>query len=668
MLPLLSPAVHGLPVCRGELRVRMPGTGPMLPAGSRLHLIGTWRTFAPPVTRSAWPRDPRFRGFLLVDSVVAATPTGPEAGVWLRTRARADAALEALFPDHLELMEALVLGRREYMDSGTRDRFARAGLSHLLAISGMHVGLLAGVVLLLASALRLPRRYGLVLTLAITWGYLLVIGAGFSAIRAGVMISLAIAAVLIQRPSAAAPMVAAAAFAILAFRPRAILDVGFQLSFLGVLGILLLRAPLLTLTPDQLHGRAAFRAAVEAFVVGVAAFLATAPVVAHHFGIVAPISILAGIPAVPLMSLALIGALGAVLAAAPLPTVAELLASGAALSIDLLDVLATTAAAAPFGHGIVPPPPWWAWSVAAGSGAAGWVLLGTAPKRLRWIVAAGSTIATLMLWPVVVRAGAGGMEVHFIDVGQGDAIAIRTPAARWVLIDAGPASADFDAGERRVIPFLRDRGARRLEAIVLTHPDLDHIGGAPAILRQMNVRYVFEPGYAAGKSSYLEVLGELQPVRTGWRAVRSGRTLELDDVRFDFLWPDAEMVDVSEDANQISAVVRVTYGNFELLLTGDVGVEVEEVLVQRYGRTLESDLLKLGHHGSSTSTSDSFLEAVEPELAIVSAGRRNRYGHPAPAVLLRVADRGIPVARTDVEGTVSLEITAGGNSWRRQDW
>jgi competence protein ComEC len=663
LLPLEQSQVFGGRRC-SEVRVRLPSTAPELAAGAAIHARGTWRELPPPPGSSRWPRNPRLLGFLAIDSVVqleSRTPRRSRLG--LRSRALAD--LAELFPRNAPTVEAVLLGRREYMDPAVRKRFSEAGLSHLLAISGMHVGLIAGSILLLANAMRLPRRHAIASTLLLVWMYLLVIGAPASALRAGLMISAGLTATLLQRPGAAAVIVAAAALAILGVRPLAILDPGFQLSFAGVLGILFLRSPLLRLTPEPLQHRGIVRSLTDAFLVGVAAFLATAPIVAHHFGIAAPISMIVGVPAVPLMSVGVVGAAAALALRPFVPVLPEIFAAGAAVSFDLLDRLAAFATRVPFGHGPVPRPPWWSWSIAL---AAAWLANAAATgsrRRLRRFITAGAGVAALVFWPLIRPGGIDGIEIHFIDVGQGDATAIRSPAGRWILVDAGPASGDFDAGERRVLPFLRSHGARRIEALVLTHPDLDHIGGAPAILRGIRVRYLFEPGHAVGKSSYLGVLAEVEQRQVEWRAVRSGRVLTLDGMRLEFLWPDAETVDVLPDANEISAVMRISYGSFALLLSGDAGADVERLLARRHGAALQSQILKLGHHGSTTSTTEEFLDVVRPELAVVSAGRRNRYGHPAPAVMARVHARGIPTARTDLEGTISVRVTEAGTEWSR---
>jgi len=406
---------------------------------------------------------------------------------------------------------------------------------------------------------------------------------------------------------------------------------------------------------------------LDGLVVGVAAFIATAPIVAHHFGIVAPVSVLAGLPAVPLMSLSVVGALVALVVHPVAPLAAEHFAASVGLLLDALDWVAEMAAQLPYGNGNVARPPWLSWSLAGLVGILGHRALSYGARRLRRILGVGMAVTTLVAWPLVPFGGAPALEMHFLDVGQGDAVAIRTPGRRWILVDTGPADSRFDAGERRVLPFLRERGARRVEALVLTHPHLDHIGGAAAILRGIPVGMIIDPGLAVGSQVYLDLLASLDGSETKWREARAGRTIELDGVRLEILWPEPEALDATEDANQISVVIRVSYGDFAAVLPGDAGAEVEEALAARYGPGLSAQVLKLGHHGSATSSSEPWLDLIGPEVAVVSSGRRNRFGHPAPGVVARVERRGIEIARTDLEGTVSFRIPAGGERGFRRE-
>ncbi|HEY8468880.1 MAG TPA: ComEC/Rec2 family competence protein, partial [Longimicrobiales bacterium] len=284
---------------------------------------------------------------------------------------------------------------------------------------------------------------------------------------------------------------------------------------------------------------------------------------------------------------------------------------------------------------------------------------------VRRAIAAGAALAFLLVWPLVAsRSGGDALEIHAIDVGQGDAFAIRTPDGRWILVDAGPRTDRYDAGRARVVPYLLRRGTRRVDALILTHPDADHIGGAAAVLDALEVGVVVDPGQPAGKPLYIDLLREATRENVRWLAARSGRELRAGDVVLHFLHPEEEpganFLDGQPTANEFSVVFRLTYGRFAALFTGDAPAAVEERLVARHGAALRAQVLKVGHHGSSTSTSEALLAAVEPEIALLSLGRHNRYGHPAPAVIRRLERHGVRMLRTDQSGHVTLRVQPDG--------
>ena len=654
--------------CEVELRVRLPRRSEeALLAGTEVRIEGEWRFLPSPVTPGRWPRSPAYLGFVAARTVeVEARPSYARHPL-LAARGRTERQLHRLFPRHAPLADALLLNRRETLDRALADRFAKSGLVHLLAISGTHVALVGAVFVLLGRMLRLSRARVAWLTIALVAVYLALIGAPPSAVRSGVMLALALLAVVLQRPSAALPIVSAAAFAILAVEPMAALDVGFQLSFAGVLGILLLRAPLWARVPAGWRKGRVSRPLAESLVVSVAAFAATAPVVAHHFGQVAPVSIVANLPAIPLSSLALIG-IGAAAAVEPVaPPLARLFADGASVALDGLNAVVDLAVAVPGGHAAVARPRWWVWAAAA---LVFLVALDAAAKLrapVRRAVAAMAAAAAFLALPAVAAPGDGGVLIAFLDVGQGDAAAIRTPAGRWLLVDAGPVEDAYDAGEKRVLPFLRAAGATRIEAMVLTHPHADHVGGAAAVMRGLPVGRLVEPGMAVGSPVYLETLRTAEARGVTWNAARQDRKLQVDGVELTFLWPPLDILDAPDDANDISAVVLLRYGEFSAVLTGDAPAFVEEALAARYGDQLRADVLKAGHHGSATSSSDVFLDVVRPSLVVLSCGRRNRYGHPSPAVVERLERRGVEIGRTDQEGTVTVRVEPGGRAWRREE-
>ena len=603
----------------------------------------------------------RSAGVLTLDTLWSAGPGGEEGSRLARIRGGAARRLQRLYGPRAGLAASLLIAQRDGLDADLRERFSRAGLSHLLAISGLHVGLIAGLLLLFGKLARLGAGWTSALAGAGTVAYVVFLGAPAAASRAALQVVLLLAAAALQRPARSEALVAAAALVLLALHPVSLVEPGFQLSFAGVAGLLLLRRPLLRrmawLARRRVRGIAVGKWLADGLATGAAATLATAPIVAWHFGRVAVVGVAANLAAIPVVA-ALVPTLALSLAASAVwePAGAFLAGSGGAL-LALLDAVARMAAAVPGGSVAVAPPAAALWTVAA---VAAWAVsrrLGRVRPTVR--MAAAVAIITVVLAFAAYRAPADHVEIHVIDVGQGDAVAIRSPAARWMLVDAGIAGGDYDAGERRVVPYLMSRGARRLEALVLTHPHADHIGGATSVLRALRPRWVGDPGVSAGSPGYLALLDVAASKGVPWLGLRDGVELELDGVTVEFLhpWPtDAPM----EDPNDVSVVLRVVYGEFSALLMGDAPAFVEEALVRRWGRALEADVLKAGHHGSSTSTTGALLRATGASLALISAGRGNRYGHPHPVVLARLDSAGVRVLRTDRDGTIVIRGKAGG--------
>jgi competence protein ComEC len=249
-------------------------------------------------------------------------------------------------------------------------------------------------------------------------------------------------------------------------------------------------------------------------------------------------------------------------------------------------------------------------------------------------------------------AGDGGrnLTLHFLDVGQGDAGAIRTPGGHWILVDAGPASETADAGRRVVAPFLERQGARSLSLAVVSHAHADHLGGLPAVLARIPTGLVIEPAAALADPRYTRFLDRLLTERVPWHPARAGERFEIDGVRCTILHPVPEWAGWGEDVNEDSLVLLVEFGEFQALFAGDAGFPAEAEMA---GRTRRVDLLKVGHHGSRGSTGDTWLDSLAPAIAVISLGR-NDYGHPAPATLERLRSPGVAVHRTDREGTITV--------------
>jgi competence protein ComEC len=278
------------------------------------------------------------------------------------------------------------------------------------------------------------------------------------------------------------------------------------------------------------------------------------------------------------------------------------------------------------------------------------------PGIVRWRLAtAAAALGAAAVWrPALPRPGAGDrlgwMTIHFLAVGQGDAAAIRTPAGRWLLIDAGPRLRGQDAGARIVLPFLRRHGAERLAAVVASHGDADHLGGFPAVLAGIPADVALEPGDARSGGLYREWLAALVRGGVRWHPARAGDSLVVDGVVLRVLHPDSAWLARGLPPNENAVVVRVELGAFRALFPGDAGLPME---VARAGDVGWTTVLKVSHHGSRSATGPSWLAALTPRICVVSVGV-NTFGQPAAEVLRSLDAAGCRVWRTDEAGTVSV--------------
>ena len=652
---------------RAKLRVRAAGAGGVdsaaavaLPLpGAELRGTGRWMAAGFVV------HDPQYAGTLLVDRFEQLADAGSGHHPLLALRGAAQARVRELFGDNAAVVEALVLARMEGIDPVLRERYAQSGLAHLLSISGTHVGLIAALLIAGTAAAGASPAAGSVIAIAITWAYVLFLGAPAAAARAALMLTLFLAARLLQRPARASAILAAAGVALVAWDPAVLTQVGFQLSFAGMIGLIAFAPPIGRALPRRLPHWLR-----DGIAGGLGATIATAPVSALHFQQIAPIGIAANLVAVPAMAVA-VPAIGVCLLVSTFWTSAALfLAGGTGLLVAVLDRTAEAAAAVPYGHAHVTADLAIALTLAGMAAAA--ALRGmaapVAPGRgvrrpVRRVAAAVAATAVLVAWPAAADGGGNGaLEIHMIDVGQGDAIALRTPRGAWLLVDAGPRSDTWDAGARRVAPYLLRHGARRIELLVLSHPHADHIGGAMALRERIEVQRIADPGRAFGADMHHELLVDAARNGVRWLRGLAGSTLIVDGVRIEFLHPTTEFG--HDDVNELSVVVRVEWGDFRAILSGDAGVPTERILLANARRSgtldrLDVDVLKIGHHGSRSATSAEFLAASKPEIALIPVGRGNRYGHPHPTVLDRLQDAGVEVYRSDRDGDVVLRVRPG---------
>lgn len=530
---------------------------------------------------------------------------------------------------HRALIAALTVGDRRGISDAHWDVLTATGTNHLMAISGLHIGLVAGLVFVLARwgwqrcarcCLRLPApRAAAMAALVGAAGYAALAGFSVPTQRALVMTAVALTALFIGRPVASGRTLAAALLAVLLVDPLAVLAWGFWLSFGAVGAILWAAAGRL-----QIPGRMRQWGRVQMVVT-----LGLAPLLLVAFGAASWTAPLVNLVAIPWVGFLVVPpALAGVVLLPVAPTAAAwLLIAAETMLRPLWSGMELAGGTLPLP--VVPP----LWTLLpAGAG----LLLLLAPRGVPL-----RSLGTLGLLPLLLyapdRPAAGQARVTVLDVGQGLSAVVET-RLHTLVFDAGPwLSPRFDAGTAAIVPYLRQAGTRRVDRFILSHGDDDHDGGAPSL--RENATVVREMGNA------------------GEGACHRGQHWEWEGVRFDVLHPAA---DDPLDGNNRSCVLRVSAGRHALLLTGDIEATAEALLLQREGERLAADLVLAPHHGSRTSSTEAWIGAVSPHWVVFSTGYRNRFGFPAPDVVARYRAVGARSADTATAGAVSIRLGGEG--------
>jgi competence protein ComEC len=619
-----------------------------------------------------------------------ATDQGFKPLAWLYSlRNSLSQTLAEVLPEpQASLAQGIVLGIRHNIPTEVRDDFAQTGTAHLLAISGLHLAILAGIVYSIGIWLFGKRRYSYVwLALGIIWLYALITGLHVPVVRSAIMVSVFLIAELLGRQRTAITALAFAAAVMVGINPQVLWDASFQLSFLAIAGLIFLAPPIMSL------GRRAVKATIgeegiavslasivsDSFSVTLAVTIAVWPLVAYYFGIVsfaAPLVNFLALPALP--GIIIFGALAGLIGLFALP-IAQAIGWLAWLFLSYLNLIVSGFASLPIA------------SIEVGSANTTVILvyysaliaivwLGS-KKRLVERLKSGASksfsfvsrvpkklvIPPLLIIAILVSVGAATMpddklHISFLNVGQGEAILIQQ-GSQQVLIDGGPSpqALTLELGEK--MPFWD----RTIELVILTHPHSDHLTGLVEVLERYQVEQVLYPDLDCELPLYQEWLELIEEKDIDCTLAQAGQQIDLGDgVIIKVLNPQESLLTgTGSDINNNSVVLRLNSGQVSFLLTADIEWEAEFRLIA-LSDDLTSTVLKVGHSGSSTSTTAEFLGAVSPRVAVISVGKGNPYGHPSNEVLARLeAELGLSnIYRTDEEGTIEF-ITDGERLWVR---
>ena len=571
---------------------------------------------------------------------------------------------------------AMLFGGYQGIRPELLEAFTATGIVHILSVSGSHITLMAGAAGIIGRLLHLPKGATTGLAVVTILFYSLLAGAIPPVIRSALMGLLTLLALAMGRERDAQHILGITALGLLIYSPPLLYDISFQLSFGATAGLLYI-APVLR---KKLRQKLPVFMA-DSLAVTIGAQMSVLPVIAWYFNVISLSSLLANLVITPLVELIIVAGLLAGLLGSLLPFAGRLVFMGAGVMLGAVYELSRLVAALPFSQVYVP-------AFGLLSCMLYYVLLGwlIVPSGFREIVRAGLAVlakAGMAILPAKwcyfravnrMKLGAvllglllllGGwrycrpeeLQVHFIDVGQGDAALVITPHGRAFMVDAGGVrEGGYDVGRMVDVPYLLHYGVRQLDYIFLTHAHDDHAAGVRGILGKIPVKAVMIGHEGAGE--YLKAFGRGDAARLEklLAPLRENTCMELDGVKIEILYsPDSREVmegNVQATGNEYSNLIRVSYGQSSFLFTGDLVTAQEGELLRR-GTPLCSTVLKVGHHGSRTSSSEAFLQAVNPRWAVISCGYANSFGHPHKEIVQRLSHvTGAEILRTDEKGAV----------------
>ncbi|MEO6805105.1 MAG: ComEC/Rec2 family competence protein [Edaphobacter sp.] len=636
--------------------------------------------------------------------------------VYVRSRAnRSLPGILQLGQDDAGMLNAMLFGDRAGLNKTQRVGFERTGSFHLFVVSGMHVGLLAGLVFWLARRLKLRELLATLVTVALTFGYALLTGFGAPVQRALFMTVVFLLARLLSRDRSVLNALGAAALGVLVWSPRALFDASFQMTFLAIIAIGGIAMPLgersflpyarasahlwdkwldSSLPPRVAQFRLMLRLTSEAIsnivggwarylppllvrwtlwalelaLIGAVAEMVIVLPMAVYFHRATMFAIPTNMFSVPLVAVLVPMAIVTFCASLLSSWVAILPGAATALLLHGIIRIIGRVSAVHAADLRVPAPVWWVALLAV----AAWAFCCWAVRRSRawaWTaVVALPLVAVMVLWPEPSLVSPSVLEVTAIDVGQGDSIFVAGPDGSTMLVDAGgpvggvteaaEATSRFDIGEEVVSPYLWSRRIRRLDVLVLSHAHSDHMGGMPAVMRSFRPHELWV-SIDPNSEAYRALLAEARDLGVRVRHFHAGDQLSWGGMEVTVLAPEAGYSNPREPVNDDSLVMRMQYGRSSVLLEGDAEASSERAMVE-HGRVAPVTLLKVGHHGSRTSTTQSFLAAAAPQDAVVSVGRGNTFGHPRYEVIERLAESRTKLYRTDEFGLTTFLLDRDG--------
>ena len=585
---------------------------------------------------------------------------------------------EILDEEQASLLTGILIGNKDNLSIKIEESFRDSNLSHMLAVSGAHVTyVILGITFILQKS-KIHKRISKIVTIVLLMFFVILTGATASVTRACIMAIYILLGSLIYRKANILASISISLIIILAINPYKILDVGLQLSYGGTIGIILFNKILVERIklPEIKNSilSKVINSIKEMLIVSVSANLIIFPIMAIHYNTISLTFFISNILAGPILGIIIILGFITIFISFISIEISKIISIILGLFLKLLVLIANISSNLPFSKIYVKTPSilfivmyyiilaliLYKFKRKNKRRTEKIILRKLKDKITRRKIIAITIIIVLVFQ--IIKILPSDLKIYFIDVGQGDSTLIVTPNHKTILIDGGGSLDNdvYDVGKNTLIPYLLDRGTTRLDYIIISHFDSDHVGGILSIIKELKVKKIIISKQGEDSENYKEFLKIVKEKRISVQVVKAGDVLKIEkNINLEILWPQDNLI-LENILNNNSIVMRLNYINFSMLFTGDIEQIAEEEIVKKYMNTnkLNSTIIKIAHHGSKTSSIQEFLSLVKPKIALIGVGKDNNFGHPNFEVLERLQNMNCKILRTDENGEITIVVNS----------
>lgn len=546
------------------------------------------------------------------------------------------------------LLLAILLGDKDKLSEDIQESFKTSNLSHMLAVSGAHVSyIILGLTYVLQNSI-IGKKNGKIVCIIFLLAFMAITNFTPSVTRACIMAILTLLSSIIYRKSDVYTNISVAALITLIFNPYSLLDLGFQLSYGGTIGIIIF----IKRIQEKKSNSKVINYIKQMALVSIYANIIIIPIMMYHFNTVSFTFIISNIMASPILGIIVITGFLFIITSITVKPLTRLIAIFIKPILSILIKISQICSKLPFSNILVVTP--YMFNVISYYAIILYCIKSKKNNKCKIIIC---LLIVLILINFIIYIFPQKLRIFFIDVGQGDSTLIITPDKKTVLIDGG-GSDSFDVGEKVLLPYLLDRRILKVDYVLISHFDTDHATGVAQILGKIDVSSIILTRQLEENDIYRHILSIAKEKKIKLIYVKEGDVLKIGGIKISIIHPENKLM-INNPMNNNSIVCKVEYNSFSMLLTGDIEMEAEE-LILRKNINLKADVLKVAHHGSKTSTTGEFLKAINPKVALIGVGKNNNFGHPSNEVIQRLKENGTRIYRTDENGEISITVNKKG--------